>query len=202
MFQNTVGGVVQSGYYDEIQYIYAGSSAGGAPVGSGTVTSDPNAHVTFEAGTLVLISENFRATPNGGQLFHALIGPCNDISCGGETFMEGTEGIQGDPNEPNYPADGGGGDVTPGDSRGHQSDGLYAGAQVYPNPTTGTLRVITQYDAGGLYELTTITGQVLMKGKIRNNEKLDIGEYAPGIYLLKITEGITSHQSTHRIVKQ
>lgn len=194
MTTNTVGGTIGGALYSNVEYIYAGSSAGGGSIGAGTVITAPNASVTFEAGTRVIISPNFRSTPGTG-LFHVYINPCSRLNCGNTTFIEGRDGIEGNPAEPYQ-------DETSPNGKTSSPNDLYTGAEVYPNPTTGTLRVITQYDAVAQYEITTITGQVLQKGEVRNNETLNIGEYPPGIYLLKITEGITGRQSTHRIVKQ
>lgn len=198
MTTNTTAGTIPVGWY--VGYnIYAGSSAGGGTLGAGTVQSAPNENVTMEGANLVILQPNFVAAPTGGYEFHAYIDPCTSPSCGNSNAIVGnTEGIAGDADEPAT----NGGESVPADRQSNTYNELYAGAQVYPNPTNRTLRVITQYNALAEYEITTITGQVLQKGKVENNGTLDIGEYPQGIYLLRITEGITGRQSTPRIVKQ
>lgn len=75
---------------------------------------------------------------------------------------------------------------------------LNSGIVVFPNPTAGELN-ITQSGAY-MYNLTTLSGEIVLNGTGTDNELLDLSNMANGIYLLNITaDGVTK---TVKIVKQ
>lgn len=203
MTTNTTSGKVNHDYYVGAN-IYAGSSAGGGSLGAGTVFSDPNAHVTFEGGNTVVLSPNFIASPNGGQQFHAYINPCSDTYCGGNTFLGNTEGIQGNEQDPytDYEEGGGQPPVAPKQNNPNEQSALDAGVMVYPNPTNGVLRIVSNTNSACTYEITTVAGQVLKTGTAQSGEAINIAEYATGIYLIKVTTANAKTLTTHKIVKE
>jgi WD40 repeat protein len=63
---------------------------------------------------------------------------------------------------------------------------------IYPNPTTNTINLnIEPSYYNGHWQLTDLTGQILLKGEISNNEnfQLDISNLTPATYFLRISNG-------------
>jgi hypothetical protein len=63
---------------------------------------------------------------------------------------------------------------------------------IYPNPTTNTVNLnMDSKFFNGTWQLTDLTGQILLKGEISNNEnfQLDISNLTPATYFLRISNG-------------
>lgn len=59
-----------------------------------------------------------------------------------------------------------------------------ASVKIYPNPVTGLLRVDAELAVSRL-SITTLTGQEVFRcEEVRNSMDIDLGNFAPGIYLL------------------
>ena len=74
---------------------------------------------------------------------------------------------------------------------------------VYPNPTTGELRIIN-YELGiKNVEVYNILGECVFKSEIINTEsEINISSLSNGIYLLRITDNNNSSVYTQRVIKQ
>lgn len=72
------------------------------------------------------------------------------------------------------------------------------GLSIYPNPVTGSKVFITS-DRNQLkeVEIFNVLGKKVLSARITGRE-LDVSELTPGIYILKITEGVT--QATRKLV--
>ncbi len=63
-----------------------------------------------------------------------------------------------------------------------------ASFSVFPNPTVNQLSV-EGYESSEIdYEISTLTGQTLLKGTLRKGEKILTDELSEGLYLLRLTE--------------
>ena len=74
-------------------------------------------------------------------------------------------------------------------------------ASVYPNPTTGPLKITPPANGGSNYnvEINNIVGQTVFKAYANNNQ-IDVSSLVPGIYLLKLkVDGVSQ---TAKFVKQ
>ncbi len=67
---------------------------------------------------------------------------------------------------------------------------------IYPNPTNGVLFLSDKY-AGGTYQIFSILGSVVGKGKINSN-KINISDICSGVYILKII----NRQSNDILIKK
>lgn len=74
-------------------------------------------------------------------------------------------------------------------------DHLFAG-EIYPNPTNSLLRIKPDNDNAYNWTLTDMSGKQLQTGSANGETAIDTKSYAPGIYLLTISEGnaITTHK--------
>ena len=77
------------------------------------------------------------------------------------------------------------------------SDHLFAG-EIYPNPTNGLLRIKPDNDNDYNWTLTDMSGKQLQTGSANGETAIDTKSYAPGIYLLTISEG--NMISTHKVL--
>ena len=74
---------------------------------------------------------------------------------------------------------------------------LFTG-EIYPNPTNGLLRIKPNHDHAYHWTLTDMSGKLLLTGSSNGETAIDTKSYAPGIYLLTISEGNTI--STQKVV--
>jgi hypothetical protein len=196
MTTNTSSGVIPSAFYNRRYTIDAGSSANGGTLSSGTVTTPSSGNVIFEGGSLIRLLPNFRATATSTASFQAFITSCDYTQCLSQQFIiQQPQGSFVDPASSMEVIN---------NTEIRKSDmQIQANFQVsvYPNPTSGIFQVIVS-NAECNYELTNITGQILLTGTVKENETLDITEYPTGIYFIKVTNNTSGLQSTHKIIKQ
>ena len=76
-------------------------------------------------------------------------------------------------------------------------DHLFAG-EIYPNPTNGLLRIKPDNENAYNWMLTDMSGKQLQTGSANGETAIDTKSYAPGIYLLTISEG--NAISTHKVL--
>ena len=76
-------------------------------------------------------------------------------------------------------------------------DHLFAG-EIYPNPTNSLLRIKPDNDNAYNWTLTDMSGKQLQTGSANGETAIDTKSYAPGIYLLTISEG--NAISTHKVL--
>ena len=76
-------------------------------------------------------------------------------------------------------------------------DHLFAG-EIYPNPTNSLLRIKPDNDNAYNWTLTDMSGKQLQTGNANGETAIDTKSYAPGIYLLTISEG--NAISTHKVL--
>lgn len=80
------------------------------------------------------------------------------------------------------------------------SEGAWAQARVYPNPTRSMVHFRAIADEEIQVELIDITGKVLMKTTVYGDADIDVSSYAAGVYVLKAVSGSTG--KNFRIIKQ
>jgi hypothetical protein len=56
---------------------------------------------------------------------------------------------------------------------------------IYPNPVRNEL--IIEYDGSALYEIISMTGQVVYSGNLIKNVSLQTNKLIPGIYIVKLS---------------
>jgi len=73
---------------------------------------------------------------------------------------------------------------------------------VYPNPTQGSV-VIENMDINGVVEVLDLTGKVVHTMKTsEQNTVIDLSRLNSGVYIVKVTDAVTTNQVTARIVKK
>jgi len=75
------------------------------------------------------------------------------------------------------------------------------GISIYPNPTTGIIRLTDSEEAASALEFTVIstTGQILDQGRTSAGGQIDISSYPPGIYWLRTV--LHGQRQWHKIIK-
>jgi hypothetical protein len=89
-----------------------------------------------------------------------------------------------------------------GESTTYIEDNEFGMVNIYPNPTSSVVNLfIEQYDMFEKIELRDINGRILMTKSVnKQNEFLDIEEYASGVYFISIISGDQAHQQ--KIIKK
>jgi hypothetical protein len=77
---------------------------------------------------------------------------------------------------------------------------LPAGMRIYPNPVQDVLYIEYQGMAAAEMVLEDISGRVLAGGPL--GPQFCMGRYAPGVYILQVTELSSGRRYTCRIVKE
>ncbi len=71
---------------------------------------------------------------------------------------------------------------------------------VYPNPGTGVFQLEGDWKEGVGFSLADLTGRTIVSGSLPLTGMVDLSDFAPGVYLLRIDDGRTPQ--TIRIIKQ
>ncbi len=59
--------------------------------------------------------------------------------------------------------------------------------KIYPNPTESDLYIITPSKTEVYYDLISISGAIILKGKLNSKKTIDLTKLQSGIYILKLT---------------
>jgi len=162
-------------------------------IAQGDVVINSNADIEFKAGKEIQIADGFAV--NAGAEFTAII---TQVQCDGS--VEYQERISDSPQdgftEPANTSDRITETTLTASGEEHTSHDLY------PNPTTGTVR-ITNLEPGIEYSYsnTSLQGAVLQTGKLLNSNEIDLSGLPPGVYVIRIVNPVTGQHMIFKVTK-
>ena len=84
----------------------------------------------------------------------------------------------------------------------HENENLFSTITVGPNPTKGSFTLSNDQNIEGKAEVFDMTGKKLLEKKLGAETTFDLGNYANGIYILKISDTNGRERSSQKIIKQ
>lgn len=84
----------------------------------------------------------------------------------------------------------------------HENGNLFSTITVGPNPTKGSFTLINEQNIEGKAEVFDMNGKKLSEKKLSRETNFDLGNYANGIYILKISDTSGRERSSQKIIKQ
>ncbi len=84
----------------------------------------------------------------------------------------------------------------------HENGNLFSTITVGPNPTKSFFTLINNQNIEGKAEVFDMNGKKLLEKKLSQETNFDLGNYANGIYILKISDTNGREKSSLKIIKQ